>query len=233
MTVDEVLPSIGCTVWSWSDSFLFENISDCLTTDPFDPQFPNLAKDPGVPEIGGGRDLDHQFSNLSRLPLTSLGILLSLGWPACVSQPPVERAGADNRDQFLDGSANDPPKLDQPLPLFRAGVDHPRKAGAEDLVLFLEELDVLGQLAIGGRSDQGQQGVKKEAHLGIVGKCNMETDFTFLVPRLDSKTAPIFGGEKAGIESPPFDGVITAPLRFRSLSERPRTSQRATHKSTH
>ena len=65
--------------------------------------------------------------------------------------PAIERAGADDRDQFFDRPAQGFAKLQQPLPFFRFGVNLAFDPVAEDLVLFLEELDILRQLAIGGR----------------------------------------------------------------------------------
>ena len=56
-------------------------------------------------------------------------------------------------------------------------------AGSEDFVLFLEELDVLGELTIRGRSNQRQKGMEKGRHLGIVAICNLERCCTFLVQR--------------------------------------------------
>ncbi len=84
------------------------------------------------------------------------------------AHPPVEGARADDRDQFFDRPAQGFAKLQQPLPLFRFGVNLAFDPVAEDLVLFLQELDILRQFTVGARRDQGQQWVENLGHRGIV-----------------------------------------------------------------
>ena len=73
-----------------------------------------------------------------------------------VPHPAVERAGADDRDQLFDRSAEGLTELQQPLPLFWLRVHLAFDPAAEDLVLFLQELDILCQLTVGARRNQCQ-----------------------------------------------------------------------------
>ena len=58
-----------------------------------------------------------------------------------------------------------------------------RNSGSKNLVLFFQELNILGQFLVGPRCDHGQQGVENLAHRGIVTTSDYGTDFTLVVPR--------------------------------------------------
>ena len=111
-------------------------------------------------------DFNDQFPNLSRLPLSALGILGFLArilFPA----PAIERRRRDQCDQFLDRTAQGFAELEKPPPFIGPGVNLAWDATAEDFVLFLQKLDLLRQLAIGSRRNQCQQRVENSGHRGI------------------------------------------------------------------
>jgi hypothetical protein len=77
-----------------------------------------------------------------------------------VAHPPIERARRHDRDQLFDGASERFAKLKQSLPLFRLGVNLALDPFPQDLVLFLQELDILRQLSISSGSNERQQGVE-------------------------------------------------------------------------
>jgi hypothetical protein len=89
--------------------------------------------------------------------------------------------GTDDGDQFLDRPADGLAELEQSIPFFWLGVDLPLHSRAKDLVLFLEGLDIFGELSISSGSDESQQWVDNLGHFGRLLFCNLERCFTFVV----------------------------------------------------
>ncbi|WP_437188599.1 hypothetical protein SH668x_000107 [Planctomicrobium sp. SH668] len=96
MSLDEVVPPVGCPVRTGDNALLFEDVPDRLAADLLDAEFPEFADNPGVSESRRFGDLDHQLTQFSGLPLASLGVLLSVRL-SLLSQPTVERRWADDR----------------------------------------------------------------------------------------------------------------------------------------
>ena len=95
------------------DPHLLQVVANRLSTDPFDPELPQLADDARVAEPRRRRDLDHQLADLTRLALTAFGIQLLLA-RRLIAAPAVKGRGRDQRDQFLDHLAQRLTQLDQP-----------------------------------------------------------------------------------------------------------------------
>ena len=74
--------------------------------------------------------------------------------------------------------------------------------GAEGLVLFFQELNILGQLAIGPECEQHQQWVENLGHRGILGICDHQRCFTFVVPNLLRLKARVVGRFDQRIQPP-------------------------------
>ncbi len=121
--------------------------------------------------------------DLSWLPLATLRILAFLA--VLVAHPTVKRAGGHDRDQLFNGPAEGFAILQQSLPFFRLGMNLAFDAAAEDLVLFLQELDILRQLTVCTRSNQREQWMKNLRHRGIVVTSYSGGSYTFLVPRFE------------------------------------------------
>ena len=116
MSLKEIVPAIRGAIWSRLYAFLFENVANCLTTDLLDAELTKFTDDACVAEARGLGDLANQLPNVSRFALTAFRVL-GLRLALFVTQPAIERAGRDNRNQFFDGSTNRLFILDQAFSL--------------------------------------------------------------------------------------------------------------------
>jgi len=73
----------------------------------------------------------------------------------------------------------------QSLTFPRPCVDLSRNAGPQDLVFFLQEFDIPGELAVYRGGDEGQQWMENLHRGGIVETGIVERPSTFVVHRLD------------------------------------------------
>ena len=96
-----------------------------------------------------------RLTDLAGLPLPSLGIPGS-GF-VLVPTPAVKGGRSDNRDQFFDGLPESLAQRQEPLTLAGLGAHFLGKPCPQDHVLFLQEFDIPGQLAVDGRGDQGEE----------------------------------------------------------------------------
>ena len=181
MTFQEVLPSVRCSVWNWFHPLFLENVPHRLAADFLDAHFAEFAHDSGQPEPRGFGNQDHEFPDLSGLALSALGILRRRTFT--ITQPAIERAGADDRDQLFDGSTDGFAELDQTFSFRFRRVNLAGDACPQDLVLLLQILDVFGEFIVGCGGNQGELWVENLGHRGIVGIVIVGGTYTFLVPR--------------------------------------------------
>lgn len=95
VTGQKLFPTVGGSIRSGFDPLFLEDVLHRLAANPFDSQFSDLANNSGVPKARGLGDLDHEFSDLLGLPLTTFGVLGSLLFP--IPNPTIERT--DDGDQ--------------------------------------------------------------------------------------------------------------------------------------
>ena len=57
------------------DLFFLEDVANRLAADVFDPELPQFPDNTGLSESCGLCDFDHELSQLTGLPLATLGIL--------------------------------------------------------------------------------------------------------------------------------------------------------------
>ena len=181
MTFKKVLPSVGCSVWNRFHPLLFEDVPHRLTADFLDPHFSEFTDDTGQSEARGFGDEDHEFPDLSGLALSALRILRRRTFT--VTEPAIERAGADDRDQLFDGPTESFAELEEPFSFRFRGVNLTGEACPQNLVFFLQVFDVFGEFIVGCGGNQGEQWVENLGHRGIVGIVIVGGTYTFLVPR--------------------------------------------------
>lgn len=145
------------------------------------PRSAEFAHDSSQSEPRGFGDEDHEFPDLSGLALSALGILRPRTYT--VTEPAIERVGADDRNQLFDGPTDGFAELDEPFSFRFRRVNLAGDACPQDLVLFLQILDVFGEFIVGCGGNQGEQWVENLGHRGIVGIVIVGRTYTFLVPR--------------------------------------------------
>jgi hypothetical protein len=73
-----------------------------------------------------------------------------------------------------------------------------------------EIFDVLRQCFVGGRGDQGQQWVENLAHWCIVGCCDAEAGYTFVLPRWEQNER-LEGGSRTQDAETAFERLLQVP----------------------
>ena len=164
MTFEEVVPSVRSSVWPRLDAYFFENVPHRVAADLLDAKLAEFSNDPRVSEPSLLGNLDDQLPKLLALSRSPFG---SFGRRHTFATPAIEGAGRNNRDQFFDGSSQPLSKLHQLLAFIGSRVDLLRQASTKNLVLRLEIFDILCQLTVGGRGNQGQEGMVYLRHGGI------------------------------------------------------------------
>ena len=97
----------------------------------------------------------YQIPNLARFALSSL-VNKPLLPALVIPQPSVKRGRCDECDEFFDRPADCLAEFDESLTLLGLRMNLPLDPTPEDLVLFLQKLNVLGKFAVSAGRDQGQ-----------------------------------------------------------------------------
>ena len=161
MSFKIIVPSTAASLRTRLDVFVLQDVLDRLATDPRDAKATKFSEDLGIAESGLPSDLEHEVSEDLALAsrLTHRG-LAALRLPS----PAIESARSHDRNQFLDGRAKRPAKLEEPVTFFTASVNLPRDTRPQDLVFFFEIPDLSAEMAVGGTGDKRQQRVKQLGH---------------------------------------------------------------------
>jgi hypothetical protein len=100
----------------------------------------------------------------------------------------------DDGQQFFDGSTEWFSKFEQSLSFMWLGMNMARDTTAQNLVLFLQKLDIPGKFTVCDGSAQSQQQVKNQGYSAIVVNLSFGAGCTLFVPRSGAARWPFSTG---------------------------------------
>ena len=145
---------------------LLEDVANRAFGNGTDPQFPELADNPGIaPGVFLGQP-NYQSSNLFACATSSTfcsrDAFLSIS--LFLSNPPQKGAGRDDRHDLVKGLAELGSEFQQPLPYFGRDRNARRELATQDFVLNLQIADLSSQFFLVSTGNYEQQRAEDRDH---------------------------------------------------------------------